>query len=138
MPRPQVRDHQYLLAGPWVHIPWGDRVGDLALGPAAMLDTDTLLLRWFDHWLKDANTFANEPRVKHFALGLNQWLDADTTTGPITQTLHLHSLGNANSRKGNGTLSPTPAAQEPPDIFSYDPKFPFPPPPQPPTSPRSS
>jgi putative CocE/NonD family hydrolase len=117
-----AREHQYLLAGPWVHIPWGDRVGDMALGPNALLDTDTLLLRWFDHWLRDANTFAGEPRVRHFALGLNRWLAADTVTGPTTHTLHLHSLGNANSRKGNGTLTPTPAAQEPPDIFSYDPE----------------
>jgi putative CocE/NonD family hydrolase len=121
---PHARENQYLLAGPWIHIPWGDRVGDLALGPAALLDTDTLLLRWFDHWLKDANTFANEPRVKHFALGLNQWLDADTTTAPTSQTLHLHSLGNANSRKGNGSLTPTPAQHEAPDIFSYDPEVP--------------
>ena len=119
-----ARDHQYLLAGPWVHIPWGDRVGDMHLGPNALLDTDTLLLRWFDHWLRDANTFAAEPRVRHFALGLNRWLAADTVTGPTTHTLHLHSLGNANSRKGNGTLSPTPATQEPPDIFSYDPEVP--------------
>jgi uncharacterized protein len=119
-----ARDHQYLLSGPWQHIPWGDRVGDLNLGPAALLDTNDLHLRWFDHWLKDANTFANEPRVRHFALGLNRWLDADAPTGPTTQTLHLHSLGNANSRKDDGTLSPTPATAEPPDLFIYDPEVP--------------
>jgi putative CocE/NonD family hydrolase len=119
-----ARENQYLLAGPWVHITWGDRVGDLNLGPAALLDTDTLLLRWFDHWLKDAGSFANEPRVRHFALGLNQWLSADTITGPATQTLYLHSEGNANSRKGNGTLTAMPATTEAPDIFSYDPEVP--------------
>jgi putative CocE/NonD family hydrolase len=121
---PHARDHQYLLAGPWIHIPWGDRVGDLALGSEALLNTNELLLRWFDHWLRDANTFANEPRVRHFALGLNQWQAADTMTGPTTQTLHLHSHGNANSRKGNGSLSFTPAQNEAPDIFSYDPEVP--------------
>jgi putative CocE/NonD family hydrolase len=119
-----ARDHQYLLAGPWVHIPWGDRVGDLALGPNALLDTDAYLLRWFDHWLKDAGTFAHEPRVKHFALGINQWLDADTICGRNVHTLHLHSLGRANSRKGNGSLSETAAQDELPDIFSYDPEVP--------------
>jgi putative CocE/NonD family hydrolase len=119
-----ARDHQYLLAGPWIHIPWGDRVGDMHLGPAALLDTDALLLRWFDHWLKDAGTFSAEPRVTHFALGLNRWLAADDIHGNTTQTLHLHSHGNANSRKGNGSLSPTPAAAEPPDLFVYDPEVP--------------
>jgi putative CocE/NonD family hydrolase len=121
---PFARDHQYLLAGPWVHIPWGDRVGDLALGPEALLDTNDLLLRWFDHWLRDTKSFANEPRVRHFALGLNQWLAADTITGPTTQTLHLHSFGNANSRKGNGFLDATPPRYESPDLFSYDPEVP--------------
>jgi putative CocE/NonD family hydrolase len=121
---PFARDHQYLLAGPWVHIPWGDRVGDLNHGPEALLDTNELLLRWFDHWLRDANTFADEPRVRHFALGLNQWLAADNITGPASQTLHLHSEGNANSRKGDGSLSLTPARVEAPDLFSYDPEVP--------------
>ena len=121
---PFARDNQYLLAGPWVHIPWGDRVGDMALGPEALLDTNDLLLRWFDHWLRDTKSFANEPRVRHFALGLNQWLTSNTITGPTTQTLHLHSHGNANSRKGNGFLNTTPARHEAPDIFSYDPEVP--------------
>ena len=29
-----AREHQYLLAGPWVHIPWGDRIGTHRLGGA--------------------------------------------------------------------------------------------------------
>src|SRR5882757_2299304 len=28
-----ARDHQYLIAGPWVHIPWGDRIGTSNFGP---------------------------------------------------------------------------------------------------------
>ena len=36
-----ARENQYLFVGPWVHIPWGDRVGDVILGDAANLDTDT-------------------------------------------------------------------------------------------------
>jgi putative CocE/NonD family hydrolase len=66
-----ARQHQYLLAGPWVHIPWSDRAGEGNFGPDALFDTDSLLLRWFDHWLKDAGTWSVEPRVRHFALGLN-------------------------------------------------------------------
>ncbi len=57
-----ARDNQYLLAGPWVHIPWGDRVGEQSLGDAANLDTDRMLLRWFNHWLKDSAEFATEPQ----------------------------------------------------------------------------
>ena len=121
-----AREHQYLLAGPWVHIPWGDRVGELNLGEPALLDTDTLLLRWFDHWLKDADTFAAEPRVRHFALGLglNRWCSADAVLGSTSHLLHLHSAGRAESRKGNGSLSSIPAQQEPSDLFVYDPEVP--------------
>ena len=58
-----ARENQYLLAGPWEHIPWGDRVGEANLGEEAILDTDALLLRWFNHWLKDSGEFAGEPRI---------------------------------------------------------------------------
>ena len=71
-------DNQYLVAGPWVHIPWGELVGEQNLGPEALLDTDSLLLRWFNHWLKDSGEFDNEPRIRHFALGANRWFDAET------------------------------------------------------------
>jgi putative CocE/NonD family hydrolase len=119
-----AREAQYLVAGPWVHIPWGDRVGDRDLGEAALLDTDALLLRWFDHWLKDAGTFAAEPRVRHFALGVNRWFAAETTSGAATTTLYLRSGGRAESRKGDGALSAAKAANEPPDLFVYDPEVP--------------
>jgi putative CocE/NonD family hydrolase len=119
-----ARDQQYLLAGPWVHIPWGNRVADLALGEAALYDTDAMLLRWFDHWLRDANTFVDEPRVRHFALGVNEWRDADGVNGKSTERLYLRSGGRAESSKGDGSLAYDSAVQEPTDIFIYDPDVP--------------
>jgi putative CocE/NonD family hydrolase len=119
-----ARDNQYLLAGPWVHIPWGDRVGELQLGREALFDTDALLLRWFDHWLKDAGTFADEPHVKHFALGENKWCSAEQMSAEDERTLYLRSGGRAESRKGDGWLSSQSAEQEPADVFVYDPEVP--------------
>lgn len=120
-----AREHQYLLAGPWVHIPWGDRVGDQNLGQEANLDTDAVLLRWFNHWLKDSGEFANEPRIRHFPLGENQWYAADEWPRDAAFTLYLHSRGNANSRKGDGSLSVIlPSNEEPRDVFVYDPEVP--------------
>jgi len=117
-------DHQYLVAGPWVHIPWGEMVGDQNLGPQAIVDTDALLLRWFNHWLKDSGEFAHEPHIRHFALGVNRWYDAETFPSP-NFPLYLHSEGRAESRKGNGSLSATPPdTAEPRDVFSYDPEVP--------------
>ncbi len=119
-----ARPNQYLIAGPWVHIPWGEMIGEHNLGPEALLDTDTLLLRWFNHWLKDSGEFAQEPRIRHFALGVNRWCDAESF--PATSlSLYLHSEGRADSRKGDGALSTeTPTSTEPRDIFVYDPEVP--------------
>jgi putative CocE/NonD family hydrolase len=121
-----ARDNQDLLAGPCVHIPWGDCIGESKLGPAALFDTDRLLLHWFDHWLKDAHTFTAEPRVRHFSMGTNAWHAADDWQSPHTVQLYLHSNGRAESRKGDGSLLPTPPAAQPPDIFIYDPEVPVP------------
>ena len=101
-----THDHQYLVAGPWIHIPWGELIGEQNFGPEALLDTDTLLLRWFNHWLKDSGEFAHEPRIRHFALGANRWFAAETFPNQCLP-LYLHSQGRADSRKGNGVLSPT-------------------------------
>jgi uncharacterized protein len=119
-----ARANQYLLAGPWVHIPWGDRVGEFNFGEAANFNTDELLLRWFHHWLKDSGEFASEPRIRYFTLGPNQWRSTDEWPAAM-HTLFLHSRGNANSRKGDGLLnSHAPQVEEPRDIFVYDPEVP--------------
>jgi uncharacterized protein len=120
-----AREHQYLLAGPWVHIPWGDRIGTVDFGPEALIDTDAILLRWFDHWLKDAATFAHEPRIRHFVLGENRWRSAQAFPADAGREFFLRSAGRANSRKGNGTLSAKrPDTDEPCDIFIHDPEVP--------------
>ena len=117
-------EHQYLVAGPWIHIPWGELVGEQNLGPEALVDTDSLLLRWFDHWLKDSGDFAREPRIRHFALGANRWCNADAFP-ERSHSLYLHSGGHAESRKGDGRLSSVvPGTGEPRDIFVYDPETP--------------
>jgi uncharacterized protein len=120
-----ARQHQYLIAGPWLHIPWGDRIGAAELGPEALLDTDALLLRWFNHWLKDSGEFGEQPHIRHFVLGENRWRDAESFPAETNHILYLHSAGRANSRKGDGELSITrPVSNEPCDIFVYDPEVP--------------
>ena len=120
-----ARKNQYLLAGPWVHIPWGDRIGTKDFGSEALMDTDALLLRWFNHWLKDSGEFAEEPRVKHFALNANRWFDADAWPEEASWALYLGSGGRANSSKGDGRLgfAKTDRA-EPADVFVVDPEVP--------------
>jgi putative CocE/NonD family hydrolase len=125
-----ARDHQYLIAGPWQHIPWGSRIGESDFGPDATLDTDALLLRWFNHWLKDSDEFSAEPRIRHFALGHaasteDRWFSSSKVTADEFKILYLASNGRANSSKGDGLLtSAPPSAPQPPDHFVYDPEVP--------------
>jgi putative CocE/NonD family hydrolase len=117
--------NQYLIAGPWIHIPWGTRAGDADLGEAAALDTNLILLRWFNHWLKGSDEFANEPPIRHFALGANRWYTAQTWPRQTSCSFYLRSSGNANSAHGDGQLSTTvPDKQEPRDFYIYDPEVP--------------
>jgi putative CocE/NonD family hydrolase len=120
-----ARKNQYLIAGPWVHLPWGDRVGDTNFGEAANLGTDGILLRWFNHWLKDSREFENERKIRYFSLGANRWRTADAWPAKASWPIYLHSAGDANSRKGGGRLVRTaPVADEPRDVFVYDPEVP--------------
>ena len=42
---------------------------DGGLGPEALVDTDTILLRWFDHWLKDS---ARLPEKRTYAISCSE------------------------------------------------------------------
>jgi putative CocE/NonD family hydrolase len=120
-----ARENQYLIAGPWMHIPWGDRAGESIFGEAANLNMDETLLRWFNHWLMDSEEFKAEPRIRYFAIGSNEWRTTQEWPTPSVFPLHLRSKGNANSRKGDGLLSrATPDQDEPRDVFVYDPEVP--------------
>jgi len=120
----QAREHQYLFIGPWAHIPWGDRVGDAMLGDAASLNTDEILLRWFNQWLKDEPEFSFDARIRYFRLGINNWRGTHDWNEDV-QPFYLHSAGHANSRKGDGSLSAAaPDSEEARDVFVYDPEVP--------------
>ena len=120
-----ARENQYLIAGPWLHIPWGDRIGGSDFGSEALIDTDAILLRWFNHWLKDSGEFSAEPKIRHFVMGENRWREAQSWPARAKQPFYLHSDGKANSRKGDGELSAAPPRTEQPcDIFICDPEVP--------------
>lgn len=120
-----ARSNQYLIAGPWRHIPWGNQIGAMDFGVEALLDTDRILLRWFNHWLKGSGEFARERKIRHFVLGENSWRHADIYPMRADFALFLQGKGKANSRKGDGVLaSAKPHSDEPADVFVYDPEVP--------------
>lgn len=121
--------HQFLLATPWVHLPWGNLTGGADFGPAAAPAVDEMMAEWFHHWLDHDTPPPGPPAglsgCRYFVLGENAWHQAATWPPPEAAALtwFLASGGRANSRFGDGKLDPI-AASGPDDLFNYDPEVP--------------
>ena len=130
----RARAAQKLLIGPWAHLfpytsPTSTGTGEADFGPAALIDIHDIQLRWFDHWLKGADTgILEEPPVKIFVMGGNRW--RDEYEWPLARTRYtpsyFHSGGRANTADGDGGLSQEAPGEEPADHFVYDPEDPVP------------
>src|SRR5258708_4904877 len=119
----QRRGNQLLVAGPWVHIPWGERTAVGDLGSAARIGTDDLLIKFFDAWLKGTGT--PPTGVEYFSMGGNAWHSSSVWPPSDAKAVsyYLSSYGRANSRFGDGKLHPgEPSGPE--DMFNYDPEVP--------------
>ncbi len=119
-----------LIVGPWPHaLSTSTKTGDVDFGINSMVDLESLELRWLDHWLRGIdNGIADEPPLRLFIMGINEWHDEHEWPIARTdwQTWHLHSGGSANTVIGDGALSVTPANDESPDRFVFDPEYPVP------------
>jgi putative CocE/NonD family hydrolase len=130
-----ARANQRLVIGPWDHVNWG-RPGSepapmlKAIGAVADSPINALMLDWYDHFLKGkdngSKASAGTPRVDYFLMGANVWKTATGWPLPQTQptTYYLSGPGGIADRKGQLVLDP-PAA-DPPDVYTYDPRFPAP------------
>jgi len=125
-----VRKSQHLLMGPWPHgINSKSKLGDVDLGPTAIIDLKKTMLRWYDAWLKDVdNGVKSEAPVRIFVMGANHWADEQEWPPAHTQytDFYLHSGGRANTLFGDGQLSTDAPGAEKVDKFVYDPANPAP------------
>ena len=106
----------------------GSRYFGLA-ADAQSADLDDAHFRWFDNWLKGIdNGILDEPPVRIFVMGDNLWREEQTWPLARAQAVSyfFHSQGKANSLNGNGSLSTQHPAEEPPDVFLYNPLDPVP------------
>ena len=127
-----ARGGQRLVIGPWIHLPWEPKVGQLDFGPNARNPIDQLQLRWFDHWLKGvSNGVSRDPAVRVFVMGADKWRSASAwpIPGTIFTRYYLHSRSRANSSGGDGWLSTAPPVargEAGEDRYLYDPAAPVP------------
>ena len=116
---PEARQSK-LIVGPWPHaLSTSPRTGDIDFGAHSMVDLEALELRWFDHWLKGIdNSILDEPPLRLFIMGINEWRDEHEW--PLARTQwqkwYLHANGNANTLLGDGHLSTESPSQESPDV----------------------
>jgi putative CocE/NonD family hydrolase len=128
----RARQNQRLIIGPWSHSNFTGSFPEREFGPTASsdaLDLTGIHLRWFDRWLKETdNGVDQEPTVTVFVMGIDRWRNEADWPLPDThyRPYYLHSAGNANTLRGDGTLSAERPGDEPPDIYLYNPLRPVP------------
>ena len=127
----EAREGQHVFCGPWAHetnlTPY---VGGLHFGPNASGPAGFAMERhiaFFNKYLKGIESRHLVP-IRYFVMGRNRWKNAETWPPPETtwQRFFLHSRGRANSAAGDGLLDKENPGSEPPDIYTYDPRFPVP------------
>ncbi|HEV2666085.1 MAG TPA: CocE/NonD family hydrolase [Blastocatellia bacterium] len=123
--REAKHQYQWLIYGPWSHdFNSRSRYEDVDYGPDAIMDLDSLYLRWFDTWLKDKKVnWEKQPRVRVFVTGANQWRELSDWPDPKSEplTFYLSSTGPANGAASGGKLLLAPPKSEKPDQYVYDP-----------------
>lgn len=121
-----------LLIGPWSHGIWHGIFAERDFGVLASTDAIDITgaqLRWFAYWLKgEENGLLDEPPVKIFVMGADQWREEEDWPLPDTRycRYYLHSGGHASTISGDGVLSIEQPGDESCDRYTYDPRHPTP------------
>lgn len=113
---------QYLVVGPWPHLPWGRTAGG-DMGDAAENTIDTLQREWFDAWLKKSGA----PIVSGLSLfdvGAKGWRYFSQLPS-AKEALFLHSTGLAGASVTDGRLQ-NQAGETGQDDIVHDPWRPVP------------
>jgi len=127
-----ARTRTRLLVGPWAH---GSTYGAYpdhsfdAFSAHDSVDLTGMQLEFFAAHLFDrqpARELAPAAPVRIFVMGADRWRDEPDwpLTRAVPQRWFLHSDGRAAS--AGGGLSRQPPAEEPPDVFRFDPRDPAP------------
>lgn len=128
-----TKENQYLVIAPTLHCGYtrateNTIVGERSVGDAR-LNYDEQIYSWFDLHLKgESNDFKEKtPRVQYYTMGKNIWQASESwpPKNAKLKTFYLNSEGNANTRFGDGKLTPYPDQRgKRSDSFDYDPMNP--------------
>jgi len=115
--------HDFFLLAPWKHIPWERWMSGIDFGPDLRIDTDKMLVDFFNAQL--GRDDLKHSGARYFVIGENKWRSA-LKWPPESSDLrfHLSSQGNANSSFGDGVLLAHADTHTISDHFVYDPTVP--------------
>lgn len=112
-----------MVIGPWAHGNVSGAFPDRAYGLLShhlATDPTGLHLRWFDRHLRGIdNGIDDEPPVRIFVMGADEWRDAEDWPLPGTRPTPFYL-------RSGGELSTEAPADEPEDVYTYDPRDPVP------------
>ncbi|NJK50772.1 CocE/NonD family hydrolase [Candidatus Gracilibacteria bacterium] len=118
---------QYLIIGPWAHLPWGRKLGAIDYGESAISPIDRLQVAWFNKFLKGIDSeLLNTPSICLFEMGSNRWRYFDKFPDNNHKYYYLTSNGLANIREDDGKLVETIVNNSFEDILVHDPWRPVP------------
>ncbi len=119
-----ARDGQRLIIGPWSHADGTDlgTYPDRSFGLAGSIKAAGVTeahLRFFDRWVRGRPDTGDDPRVRLFVMGLDQW--RDEPDWPLPDTRHTGFF-----LTGDGVLTRETPSEKATDTFRYDPRDPVP------------
>ncbi|BAZ28714.1 peptidase S15 [Cylindrospermum sp. NIES-4074] len=118
---------QHLLVGPWMHLPWGRKVGAIDFGAKAASPVDGMQVRWFNQFLKGVDTgLLEELPVCLFEMGSNMWTYFPIIPISNQKSYFLSSTGLASIREDAGNLSTHHSQLSSVDVLVHDPWRPVP------------
>lgn len=116
---------QWLIYGPWSHLfNASTHIGNTEYGPDAIMDLDSIYLRFFDQYLKGKPVkWESQPKVRAFVTGANEWRAMEDWPDARSKemTLYFNSTEPANGKASKGKLTKELPQQQKPDRYAYDP-----------------
>lgn len=125
-------ESRFLVIGPWNHLQsfmgGADSMGQMSLSKDAVIDNKALHRAFFDRYLRESSPDFDQPRVRIYLTGANEWRSYDEfpLSTAVPKRLFLSSGGKANTAQGDGTLGTQAPVDAPADRYLFDPKAPVP------------
>jgi hypothetical protein len=118
---------QQLLVGPWTHLPWSRKVGEVDFGVNAISPVDRMQICWFDQFLKGINTgLLEQMPVWMFEIGSNTWQGFSCFPEYEHKSCFLSTQGITSIRKEEGIITTICPEIGVDDVLVHDPWRPVP------------